>query len=76
MFKQPYQFNFPYSKYLELVVKILESQPSFHEKLKGMSEAEIKVEFIIFKILIFNYLFRKEKLLIIWMIFLKKFLIN
>ncbi|KAF7639616.1 hypothetical protein Mgra_00000941 [Meloidogyne graminicola] len=40
--EQPYQFNFPYSKYLELVVKILESQPSFHEKLKGMSEAEIK----------------------------------
>lgn len=36
------RFQFPYSKYLELVVKILEEHPSFHEKLKGMSEAEIK----------------------------------
>nr|CAD2169118.1 unnamed protein product [Meloidogyne enterolobii] len=35
-------FQFPYSKYLELVVKILESHPVFQEKLKGLSETEIK----------------------------------
>jgi hypothetical protein len=36
-------YEFPYSKYLELVVKILEGQPQFTEKLKGMNEEEIKV---------------------------------
>uniref|UniRef100_A0A914LL59 EF-hand domain-containing protein n=1 Tax=Meloidogyne incognita TaxID=6306 RepID=A0A914LL59_MELIC len=38
----PDSFQFPYSKYLELVVKILESHPVFQEKLKGLSETEIK----------------------------------
>uniref|UniRef100_A0A915MC32 NUCB1-like N-terminal domain-containing protein n=1 Tax=Meloidogyne javanica TaxID=6303 RepID=A0A915MC32_MELJA len=38
----PDSFQFPYSKYLELVVKILESHPVFQEKLKGLSETDIK----------------------------------
>lgn len=35
-------YVFPYSKYLELVVKILESQPKFQEHLRGMDEQDIK----------------------------------
>lgn len=36
-------YEFTYSKYLEEVVKILESEPKFSEKLRGMPEADIKV---------------------------------
>uniref|UniRef100_A0A915DMD9 EF-hand domain-containing protein n=1 Tax=Ditylenchus dipsaci TaxID=166011 RepID=A0A915DMD9_9BILA len=36
------QYKFAYSKYLELVVKILESEPKFQERIKGMNEEEIK----------------------------------
>ncbi|KAI1725484.1 EF-hand domain pair domain-containing protein [Ditylenchus destructor] len=35
-------YKFPYSKYLELVVKILESQPKFQERIRQMNEDEIK----------------------------------
>lgn len=35
-------YKFPYQKYLELVVKILESEPKFQEKIRGMNEDEIK----------------------------------
>ncbi|KAK6031166.1 EF hand [Ostertagia ostertagi] len=35
-------YEFAYSKYLEEVVKILESEPKFSEKLRGMPEADIK----------------------------------
>ncbi|KIH62763.1 EF hand [Ancylostoma duodenale] len=35
-------YEFTYSKYLEEVVKILESDPKFSEKLRGMPEADIK----------------------------------
>uniref|UniRef100_A0A183CKA1 EF-hand domain-containing protein n=1 Tax=Globodera pallida TaxID=36090 RepID=A0A183CKA1_GLOPA len=35
-------YEFHYSKYLELVVQILESQPKFQERLKGMNEQDIK----------------------------------
>ncbi|KAK6765574.1 hypothetical protein RB195_025469 [Necator americanus] len=35
-------YEFTYSKYLEEVVKILESDPKFTEKLRGMPEADIK----------------------------------
>lgn len=35
-------YEFTYSKYLEEVVKILESEPKFSEKLRGMPEADIK----------------------------------
>jgi len=38
---EPY-YQFPYQKYLELVVKILESEPKFQEKIRGMNEDEIK----------------------------------
>ncbi|KAL6723449.1 hypothetical protein Aduo_018458 [Ancylostoma duodenale] len=37
-------YEFTYSKYLEEVVKILESDPKFSEKLRGMPEADIKEE--------------------------------
>uniref|UniRef100_A0A1I7WGI5 ING domain-containing protein n=1 Tax=Heterorhabditis bacteriophora TaxID=37862 RepID=A0A1I7WGI5_HETBA len=36
-------YEVAYSKYLEEVVKILESDPKFTERLKGMPEADIKV---------------------------------
>ncbi|EPB72589.1 hypothetical protein ANCCEY_08333, partial [Ancylostoma ceylanicum] len=35
-------YEFTYSKYLEEVVKILESDPKFSEKIRGMPEADIK----------------------------------
>ncbi|WKY16890.1 hypothetical protein Q1695_001476 [Nippostrongylus brasiliensis] len=35
-------YEFTYSKYLEEVVKILESEPKFSEKLRAMPEADIK----------------------------------
>ncbi|PAV57299.1 hypothetical protein WR25_23263 [Diploscapter pachys] len=38
--KHGYQFT--YQKYLEEVVKILESDPKFNEKMRGMNEADIK----------------------------------
>lgn len=36
-------YQFAYSKYLENVVKILESHPKFAERLKTMSQDDIKV---------------------------------
>ena len=42
---QGYQFT--YQKYLEEVVKILESDPKFNEKMRGMNEADIKVFFLL-----------------------------
>ncbi|KAE9550285.1 hypothetical protein FO519_006499 [Halicephalobus sp. NKZ332] len=35
-------YQFAYSKYLETVVQILENEPKFTEKLRGMSEVDIK----------------------------------
>ncbi|XGW28569.1 hypothetical protein V3C99_008386 [Haemonchus contortus] len=35
-------YEFSYSKYLEEVVKILESEPKFSERLRGMAEEDIK----------------------------------
>lgn len=36
-------YQFAYSKYLEHVVKILESHPKFAERLKTLSQDDIKV---------------------------------
>lgn len=36
-------YQFAYTKYLEEVVKILESDPKFNERLKNMKEEDIKV---------------------------------
>lgn len=36
-------YEFAYSKYLEQVVKVLENDPKFTEKLKNMPESDIKV---------------------------------
>lgn len=36
-------YQFAYTKYLEEVVKILESDPKFTERLKNMNEEDIKV---------------------------------
>lgn len=38
-------YQFAYTKYLETVVKILENDPKFTERLKGMKEEDIKVCF-------------------------------
>lgn len=38
-------YQFAYSKYLETVVKILENDPKFTDRLKGMKEEDIKVRF-------------------------------
>ncbi|CAB3399881.1 unnamed protein product [Caenorhabditis bovis] len=35
-------YEFTYSKYLEEVVQILESDPKFYERLRGMNETDIK----------------------------------
>lgn len=42
--ESPFQlYEFAYQKYLEQVVKILESDPKFNERLRGMKEEDIKV---------------------------------
>lgn len=42
-------YEFTYSKYLEEVVKILETDPVFNEKLRQMPEADIKVRILLFE---------------------------
>lgn len=46
-------YEFAYSKYLEQVVRILESDPKFTEKLKSMPEQDIKVFLVIIYLFIF-----------------------